>query len=37
MQEILSPLHPDVYDAHEEAQAGLQEAFRKEVAKKSEA
>ncbi|MEA2204742.1 MAG: hypothetical protein QOE77_1518 [Blastocatellia bacterium] len=27
---------PDVYDAHEEAQAGLKEAFRKEVVKKSE-
>lgn len=27
---------PDVYDAHEEAQAGLKEAFKKEVVKKSE-
>ncbi len=27
---------PDVYDAHEEAQAGLKEPFKKEVVKKSE-
>jgi hypothetical protein len=27
---------PDVYDAHEEAQAGLKEAFKKEVVKKSD-
>ena len=27
---------PDVYDAHEEAQEGLKEAFKKEVVKKSE-
>ena len=27
---------PDVYDAHQEAEAGLKEAFKKEVVKKSE-
>ena len=35
-QYLIVLTRPDVYDAHEEAQAGLKEAFKKEVVKKSE-